>query len=64
MIQSGNPIVVKENKKLVAVLAENLGQNKVPAQSVLEFYSEFSNPSSTVYSWNRGLLNSKDYFTK
>jgi multiple sugar transport system substrate-binding protein len=63
LIQSGNPIVTKDNNKLVSVFGEQLGQNKSPAESVLEFYSNFSNQSSTVYSWNRGLIKSKDMFT-
>lgn len=63
LIQNGNPIVTKDNNKLVSVFGEQLGQNKSPAESVLEFYSNFSNQSSTVYSWNRGLIKSKDMFT-
>jgi len=33
-----------------------------PAESALNFYTEFSNPSKTVYSWNRSLPNSRDAF--
>jgi ABC-type glycerol-3-phosphate transport system substrate-binding protein len=63
LIQSGNPIVAKDGDKLVSVFGEQLGQTKSPAESVLEFYSNFSNPTSTLYSWNRGLVKSKDFFT-
>ncbi len=63
MIQSGNPIVSKDGEKRVSVLGESLGQSKIPGEAVLDFYSQFSNPTSTLYSWNRGLLNSKDAFT-
>lgn len=63
LIQSGNPIVSKDGDKLVSVFGEQLGQTKSPAESVLEFYSNFSNPTSALYSWNRGLVKSKDLFT-
>ena len=32
------------------------------AQSALRFYTEFSNPAKTTYSWNRSLPSSKDVF--
>lgn len=63
LIQNGNPIIKKDGGVLSSVLGDRLGQDKPPAQSVLEFYSQFSNPTNTSYSWNRGLINSKDYFT-
>lgn len=63
MFQSGNYITKKENGKMVSILADQIGQTKPPAESVLEFYSQFSNPTSTLYSWNRGLIQSKNYFT-
>lgn len=64
MIQNGNPIVKKESEKLVSVLGEQqVGQNKLQSESVIEFYTQFANPTSSSYSWNRGLINSKNYFT-
>ena len=32
-------------------------------QAVVKFFTEFSNPSNTAYSWNRSLPNSLDMFT-
>lgn len=33
-----------------------------PAESAVNFYTEFSNPSKPSYSWNRSLPNSTNYF--
>lgn len=33
-----------------------------PAESALNFYTEFANPSKTVYSWNRSLPKSREAF--
>lgn len=33
-----------------------------PMQDALRFYTEFSNPSKSTYSWNRALPNSRDAF--
>ena len=38
--------------------------NERPAESALRFYTEFSNPSKTVYSWNRSLPSSRDMFAR
>lgn len=41
----------------------NSGQyTNVPAETALNFYTQFSNPSKTIYSWNRSMPNSQDYF--
>ena len=34
-----------------------------PAETILNFFVDFSNPSSSAYSWNRSLPNSIDMFT-
>lgn len=63
MIQNGNPIIVRQGEKTISVLAEQSQQSIPSAESVMAFYTEFANPNSTVYSWNRGLPNSRDAFT-
>lgn len=63
MLQSGNPIVIRQDEKLVSVLSEKFQQSRPPAESVMSFYTEFANPNSTVYSWNRGLPDSRNAFT-
>lgn len=67
-IQSGNPIVRRDNStsytKYISALQENPNHLVVsPVAAVLNFFIEFSNPSDSVYSWNRSLPNSTDMFT-
>lgn len=63
MMQAGNPIIlVRENGELRAVLDEKLGFSSLPAEAALRFYTEFSNPVKSVYSWNRALPNSRQSF--
>jgi len=38
------------------------GAQENPASSALQFYTEFANPSKTIYSWNRGLASSQNAF--
>ncbi|OGZ11574.1 MAG: hypothetical protein A3D67_00210 [Candidatus Lloydbacteria bacterium RIFCSPHIGHO2_02_FULL_51_22] len=62
IIQAGNPIVeVSEGVRRVS-LYDQRGLVTPPAQSALRFYTEFANPSTPVYSWNRSLPNSRDMF--
>lgn len=52
--QDGNPVSV------FGTTPENAAEN--PAQSALRFYTEFTNPSQSVYSWNRTMPRSGDAF--
>jgi len=65
LLQSGNPIVSKNNKgSYVSTLMENpLSLNEDPADTSFKFYTEFSNPSLTGYSWNKSMPSSFDQFT-
>ena len=64
LIQAGNPIVqIDSGGFLKSVLQDSLGQTPAPANLVLEYYTNFSNPSRPEYSWNRALQNSLDAFT-
>lgn len=62
IIQSGNPIVASSDNGLRSVIRENLGFATSPAEAAVRFYTEFSNPVKSVYSWNRSLPNSKQLF--
>ncbi len=46
------PILTKRSEKTISL----------PVESVLRFYTEFSNPIKPTYSWNRSLPNSKNMF--
>lgn len=62
MMQAGDPIVARTAQgKLVPTLGQNTSGTN-PAESALRFYTEFSNPSKTTYSWNRALPESKEAF--
>ena len=63
-IQAGDPIT---SRGAGGVLVSNLGYRGTgsvsgPAESALQFYTEFANPSKTTYSWNKSLPQSKDAF--
>lgn len=62
IIQAGNPIVVREGETLHSVLSDNLGQPASPGQAAVNFYTEFSNPVKSFYTWNRSLPASQNFF--
>ena len=64
IMQNGNPIILRddESDKPRVILASNLDRVTVPAESALRFYTEFSNPTKTSYSWNRAIPNSQEAF--
>lgn len=65
VLQAGNPIVARlaDGRKNV-LFSDRLGFSEAPADSAVRFYTEFANPSKTVYSWNKALPNSKDLFLR
>lgn len=60
-MQLGNPIVVEKNGRFSSVLDQGSGKNDL--SSVLKFYTDFSDPLKSVYSWNRSLNLSQDEFS-
>ena len=65
LLQNNNPIVKKNvDSGYISMLNSNLSNLPVsPIESVIEFFTEFSNSSRNSYSWNRSLPNSLDMFT-
>lgn len=61
-IQAGTPIVSVEAGEYRSVLASQFDYPVAPAQSSLNFYTQFSNPTSMNYSWNRSLPSSQNFF--
>lgn len=61
-MQAGNPII---SEKETGIYASSLDQfsPQYPLGSVLEFFTDFANPVKDVYSWNRSLPTSRDYFS-
>jgi ABC-type glycerol-3-phosphate transport system substrate-binding protein len=63
ILQTGNPIIGRTaNGQFVSALTERFDFLEPPALAALRFYTEFSNPVKSVYSWNRALPNARTSF--
>ena len=63
IMQAGSPIVARnEREQPVSYLSARLGASTAPGESALRFYTEFSNPSKALYTWNRALPVSTNAF--
>lgn len=62
MQANGEIVVREEDGRVRSRIASALTETQQPAQSALRFFTEFANPTKTVYSWNRSLPNSRDAF--
>ena len=62
ILQAGNPIVNLVNGFPTSVLNDKMDLAIPPAQAALTFYTEFSNPAKSYYSWNRSLPQSQTAF--
>lgn len=60
-LQAGNPIVSESQEKYISTLSSNVGNYNLP--SILQFYTDFTDPQSAVYSWNKSFPNSKNTFS-
>ncbi len=63
-LQAGEQIASRTQNGLESNLngLQNSDYGSRPAESALNFYTEFANPSKTVYSWNRSLPKSRESF--
>jgi len=52
-----------ERNEFKSVLAANPGLTTAPADSALEFYTQFANPAKVYYSWNKTLDPAQTHFT-
>ena len=63
IFQGGGYITTKNaNGELVSALNFSNNNGLYPLQAALNFFVDFSNPQKNVYTWNRSLPNSLDYF--
>ncbi len=61
-IQAGTPIIsYDEQGGLVSVFDSSNG-GLIPAEQALSYFTEFSDPNKTSYSWNRSMPNDKTAF--
>ncbi len=63
MLEAGTPIVQNNAGKLDVLISSNFDLPQVPAQSALDFYTQFSNPAKPFYNWNRSQLSAETTFT-
>ena len=60
-MQLGSPIVSEKSGRFSSALKVNSG--KYNLESVLKFYTDFTNPLNVLYSWNKSLKNSQEEFS-
>jgi ABC-type glycerol-3-phosphate transport system substrate-binding protein len=63
-LQSGTTITTSQTSGVVSTLA-NTGTNTdgtTPAEAALSFYTQFSDPTRTVYSWNSSMDDARNVF--
>jgi ABC-type glycerol-3-phosphate transport system substrate-binding protein len=63
IMQAGGDVIARNDQgKLEVRLQKSDSQSLSPAQSAVRFYTDFANPTSKLYSWNKSLPNSLDMF--
>lgn len=67
LIQAGNPVVALTitdagEEKYQSTFSDRYGFNVRPADAALTFFTQFSNPTKDIYTWNRSLPNSDEMF--
>lgn len=63
LLQAGTPVTAFQGDLLRSVLGEVFSGVIKPAESAVEFYTQFSNPTKSFYSWNRTLPEAQTRFT-
>lgn len=62
ILQAGSPITRRNGAYIESALLESQTSARLPAESAVNFFTQFSNPVKPVYSWNRALPESKKSF--
>ncbi len=63
LLQAGTPITAFDtNGKLTSALQNKYDYPILPSFSGVNFYTQFSNPTSPTYTWNRSLPSSLNFF--
>lgn len=60
--QAGTPITLRNGTAVTSLLDDDMGMPIAPGQSALNFYTQFSNPTGSAYTWNRSLPTSQNLF--
>jgi ABC-type glycerol-3-phosphate transport system substrate-binding protein len=65
ILQAGGRITGRDGAgQLVPALMARVGETSQPGESALRFYTQFANPSSPDYSWNRSMPESRTAFAQ
>jgi ABC-type glycerol-3-phosphate transport system substrate-binding protein len=62
LLSAGSSIVDTTGQSPRSSLLDTTNQAISPAESSVNFYTQFANPTSQTYSWNRSMANSLDVF--
>jgi ABC-type glycerol-3-phosphate transport system substrate-binding protein len=62
-LQAGSPVTEFALDKLTSQISNNYGLPIAPVEAALDFYTQFSNPTRSYYSWNRSLIDAQTHFT-
>lgn len=63
MLQAGSTLVTERGGGYIAALNQAAGEApRPPADAALDFYTQFSNPARTTYTWNRSLPTDRSAF--
>lgn len=63
MLQAGTPIVKDQVGSATVELRSRISEGQSPSENALRFYTDFANPSKSVYTWNRALPEAQRAFT-
>lgn len=65
IMQAGGRITQRDGAgQLTPALMARIGESSQPGESALRFYTQFANPSSPDYSWNRAMPESRTAFAQ
>lgn len=62
IMQAGGNIISRDEERIRSQITNYGNLAAPPAQVALNFFTQFSNPNITAYSWNPSLPNSEDFF--
>lgn len=62
LMQAGTPITSRTGSGVQSVLNDQFGFAVAPSTSAVNFYTQFSNPTTGTYTWNRSLPSSFNMF--
>lgn len=62
LLQAGNPITRISTDGVQSTLGEGKFSGTASSKPAVEFFTQFSNPQSPFYSWNRSLPSSRSWF--